>query len=185
MFDALPDDARSLLTLDNGAQVRLRAISPALIQGVTDAIRERWAQQGQILVDLPTYCRTAFECGTTFTLTAHVIETSEVDESERELALAALHKAEDIAARFEHDRRKALIKLCFDREAVEVVSGKSIEAWEKIRRRMGLRIPADEDDRKIAYVLEYIISTPRDVQSILLRVLELSGVVIREVSGQA
>jgi len=179
MVDAQLDSAYQILTLDNGARVRLRALALELIASVRTTVEARWLTRGQWIVECPVYTATPVAGGVTFTFTMKIdecaIETYEecggVD-MEHQHSLEARRQAGETEAAFERERVELLIRLCV-REAVEVVTGPSMAAW--VRRRMGRTIPTDVDDRKIAYVLEYVITTPRDVQSILRGVLELSN----------
>lgn len=175
MGKKLPKNARILLTLDNDSVVRMHAVSPMLISKVDASVEERWKAEGRTRTERPTY---------TITTAAGVEETHEHDaqtiaEIEDEVERAAVQKQFDQAAAdqraFGRSRSELLIDIAV-LESVEVVSGPSMERWEKLRRRMGLPIPDDEDDRKLAYVKEYILTSATDMGSIITAMLEVTGV---------
>ena len=175
MSRKLPKNARIIITLDSGAQVRMKAVSPMLISKIDEAVQAKWTAEGRTLTEKPTY---------TVTTAAGVEEThehdkasiAEIEDPEIRAGLEAqMSQAEEDLKAFGRTRSTLLIDIAV-LESLEVVEGPSIEKWTKLRKRMGLPIPEDEDELKLAFVKEYILTSATDMGSIITAMLEVTGV---------
>lgn len=175
MSKKLPKNARILITLDNGAVVRMRAVSPMLISKIDEAVAARWEAEGRALAEKPTYTVTT-AAGVDETHEHDAVSIAEVEDPEIRAGLEAqLAKAEEDVKAFGRTRSSLLIDIAV-LESLEVVEGPSIEKWTKLRTRMGLPIPTDEDELKLAFVKEYILTSATDMGSIITAMLEVTGV---------
>lgn len=171
----LPKNARLIVELDNGSKVRLRGVSTMLIAELEQGVLDRWADEGRQMTPAPTY---------TITTAAGVEEIhahdsasiSEIqDEAERAAVLAQLHKSQADEIDYRRQRTMSMIDLAA-LECVEVIEGPAIEQWEKRRKMLGRHVPTDPDERQLAYVKEYILTTTRDMTTVITGMLEVSGV---------
>ncbi len=100
MSKKLPKNARILITLDNGAVVRMRAVSPMLISKIDEAVAARWEAEGRALAEKPTYTVTT-AAGVEEIHEHDAVSIAEVEDPEIRAGLQAqLGKAEDDAKAF-------------------------------------------------------------------------------------
>lgn len=171
----LPKGARLLITLDNGSVVRMHAVSPMLISKIDEGVQARWKAEGRTQTEKPTY--TILTAAGVEEIHEHDAQSiAEIEDPDIRAGLEAqLRKAAEDEKAFGRTRSQMLIDIAV-LESVEVVDGPTIEKWEKVRARMGLPIPEDEDERKLAFVKEYVLTSAADMGAIVTGMLEVTGV---------
>lgn len=161
------NDRRDVLVTTEGRELRLRPVSQLLIQKIKGAVERELRAEG-LPLDPPTYKVTTVT-GETET---HVHdETTLADEktTDEERAAWAAYQAAQARLAAETNERALKVLLLKGMDAPDPPP-----EWIEEQEYLGIELPADRRELKLAYIQTEILVTPGDIADCTVKILQLS-----------
>lgn len=156
-------ERRDVIITTDGREIHLHPVSQVLIQKTTEAVRREMKVAGMPL-EPPTY-EIATVAGTVET---HVHDETTLSNDEDRAAWAAYQAATAQLGRDTNERVTKLLML----KGVDVADPPP--EWAEDQKWLGIEVPDDPRERKLAYIQSDVLKTPDDIVVATMRIMQLS-----------
>lgn len=156
-------DQRMMVRTTEGREVRLRPVSPVLIQSLQKAVERELRAKG-LPLDAPTYTvRTD-----TGDVETHVHDEHSLTTDEERAAWTAYQEAQgQLTAETKARMSKALLM-------IGAVVEDPPEGWADEMRYLGVELPDDPRELRYSYLQLEVLKTPADIMNALVGIMRLS-----------
>jgi len=156
-------ERRDQIVTTDGREIHLTPVSQVLIQKTTEAVRRELKAAG-LPLEPPTYT-VATVAGTVETF---VHDETTLSSDEDKAAWAAYQAATAQLARDTNERVTKLLML----KGIDVADPPP--AWADDQKWLGIEVPDDPRERKLAYIQTDVLKTPDDIVVATMRIMQLS-----------